>query len=126
MAAKKKEELKIIEPEVTQVPNPSFYANEFTYHVGGRDVFLDFKNITPRFNKNQPSEVTEHNVVIIDTILFKKLITLGFKFIEEFEKKYGEIKEPPYLEKFGQESLNQLKQIQEKLKKDDTSPEYFG
>jgi len=54
MVAKKKEEIRVIEPEQTQVPNPSFYANEFTYHVGGRDVFLDFKNISPRFNKNIP------------------------------------------------------------------------
>ena len=126
MSAKKKEELKIIEPEQTQVPNPAFYANEFTYHVGGRDVFLDFKNISPRFNKNQPSEVTEHNVAIMDIVLFKKLINLGFKFIEEFEKKYGEIKDPQYIEKFGQDNINQLKQLQEKLKTDDTSPEYFG
>ena len=121
----KKEELKMTEGQLVRVPNEAFYANEFTLHFD-KDVVLDFKKISPRFDKNEVSEVTEHKTIIMDIILFKNLIMMGYKFIDEFEKKYGEIKNPDFLQKFKDDTINQIKQLQKKLEKNDNSADYLG
>lgn len=113
-----------------EAANSAFYANNFTLQVAGRDVFIDFQRLAPRFDFTNPQKrynVIEHQVIIINTALFKDLINAGSNSIAQLEREFGDITTPEYIQKLSEKQQELLKGM-ESNKKDENEklPDYFG
>ena len=76
-----------------------FLVEEISWGVGGRFLNLDFKTRQP----TDEGIVLRHKPMVIDIYQAKEFITRLFAFLQHFEKKYGVIEKPAYLEKLEKE-----------------------
>ena len=98
-----------------------FFAHETSINFNPTQFILDFKCITPRVdprNKEGPTLVLRHNVIIIDPYHAKKLQELLGSVVGKYEKEFGKIEKP-----------KQLKKAEKKIKVQEEKPEvphYLG
>jgi len=103
----------------------AFFAHEMSINFSPMQFILDFKSITPRVDpRNKEGEVIslEHNVVLVDPYHAKNIHELLGKVIEDYEKKFGQIKKPKQIEAHEK---NMKKELEKKEPKT-TAPSYLG
>lgn len=84
---------------------------------------LDFKGIYPQFTPdNQILHVSNHRVILLDPHNAKEFLKILSSNIENYEKKFGEIKKPEAVEQAKKEFKVAKKDSITKTKK----PEYMG
>ena len=101
-----------------------FYCDEISVIHNPLKIFIDFRNTTPRVdvrnNEFQPL-VIEHNVVLMDPFLAKQLLKVLEENLKNYEKTFGEIKEPEALKKVKKDAHLNKAEIT-----DNIHPTYFG
>ncbi|MBT7902995.1 DUF3467 domain-containing protein [Candidatus Woesearchaeota archaeon] len=108
-----------------------FFCHEISINFNPMQFILDFKNITPRVdirNKEGPTLVLRHNVVMLDPFNAKQMLNVLQNAIEKYETEFGEIKKPKMIKKAETKMKKKAKTA--KSKKTNTtepnSPNYFG
>ena len=107
-----------------EVDNTSFYANNFVIQVGSLDFFIDFQRKAPRFEHldSSPHIVNEHSVIILNLVLFKQLIRVGSKLIEDLEKEFGDITVPEFVIKLTDKQQKALLERETNENENDRPP----
>lgn len=104
-----------------------FYANETGINFTPTEIMLDFKCISNVQDiANHRALILKHNLVILTPYLAKSFMQVLNRAVEDYEKKFGEIKKPKELDK----AEKIIKKEKEKIDKEDNTIEpvgsYFG
>ena len=104
----------------------AFFAHEMSVNFNPMQFTLDFRNITPRNdlrNREQPSLLVKHNVVMVDPWHMKLIHDLMGRMLKKYEDEYGRISKPKAIEAF--EKKHKTKKEDRKGAKTEV-PSYFG
>ncbi len=77
--------------------NRLFFADEVSITNNPLRFVIDFKNTSPRVDfraREGLPIIVEHNTITLDANLAKQFAKLLVNHIEQYEKEFGEIKEP--------------------------------
>lgn len=77
-----------------------FLSNEVTVNLDANSILMNFKAKIPIGNK----VIVEHNPVYLDIYHAKRFSQMLNKSIVAFEEKFGEIKEPEFMQNFRKET----------------------
>jgi hypothetical protein len=112
----------------TELVNLAFYANNFVITLAGRDVFINFQRLAPRFEMANPQSrynVNEHDTVILNVATFKDMISIGANLIKQLEDKFGDITTPEFINRLNASQQDELNKL-EKRETEDERPHYLG
>ena len=102
-----------------------FFAHETSINFNPNQFILDFKSVTPRVDvrdKDNPTIVIKHNVVMIEPYHAKKISELLINVVQKYEKEFGKIektKAMKILEKKSKKQSRDMRSVQD-------TPAYFG
>ncbi len=109
-----------------------FFAHEMSINYNPTQFVFDFRNITPRIdprNRDMPTLVLRHNVVLVEPYHAKKIHELLGNVIKKYEKDFGKIKKPKQVEKFEKSNKPKAPKQKGKGRKQETIdaiPSYLG
>lgn len=103
-----------------------FFAHEMSVNYTPTQFTLDFKCITPRNdprNKQRPSFLLKHNVIMVDPWHAKAIHEVLGNMIKRFETDFGKIDKPKSLKKAEKKQESVVKQAKTKTGE---TPSYLG
>ena len=76
-----------------------FFVEEISWGIGGRFLNLDFKTRQPE----EDGITVRHKPMIMDIFQAKEFAVRMLGYLQGFEKKYGKIEKPEFMEKLEKE-----------------------
>ena len=104
-----------------------FFANEIGLNFTPTEIVLDFKCISNIHDiENHRALLLRHNPVILTPYHAKSFLEVLTKAVNDYEKRFGEIKKPKEIDKA--EKIMQKQREDNKTKEDNTNDDvtYFG
>ncbi|HLC85862.1 MAG TPA: DUF3467 domain-containing protein [Candidatus Nanoarchaeia archaeon] len=104
-----------------------FYANETGINFTPTEIILDFKCINNVQDiANHRALVLKHNLVILTPYLTKSFMQVLNRAVEDYEKKFGEIKKPKEIDKAEKIIKKEKEKIDNIVEERDDGETYFG